>query len=75
MRNWVLCRSPNIVRIMKSRRLQWAGHVARIWRQGMHTEVWKGNLLENFEGDWSIILRWILGCEDGMWMELAVDHV
>ena len=25
-----LCRSPNIVRVIKSRRLRWAGHVARM---------------------------------------------
>ena len=25
-----LCSSPNIVRVMKSRRMRWAGHVARI---------------------------------------------
>ena len=30
MRNFRLYRSPNIVRIMKSRRLRWAGHVARM---------------------------------------------
>ena len=31
MRNFiVLCRSPNIVRVIKSRRLRWAGHVARM---------------------------------------------
>jgi len=25
-----LCSSPNIVRVMKSRRMRWAGHVARM---------------------------------------------
>ena len=25
-----MCRSPNIVRVIKSRRLRWAGHVARM---------------------------------------------
>ena len=31
MRNFVvLYRSPNIVRVIKSRRLRWAGHVARM---------------------------------------------
>jgi hypothetical protein len=29
MRNIVVYRSPSVVRIVKSRRLQWAGHVAR----------------------------------------------
>ena len=26
----VVCSSPNIVRVIKSRRLKWAGHVARM---------------------------------------------
>ena len=31
MRNFILLyRSPNIVRVIKSRRLRWAGHVARM---------------------------------------------
>ena len=31
MRNFIVCnRSPNIVRVIKSRRLRWAGHVARM---------------------------------------------
>ena len=30
-RNFIVCnRSPNIVRVIKSRRLRWAGHVARM---------------------------------------------
>jgi hypothetical protein len=27
-----LCSSPNIVRVIKSRRMRWAGHVARMGR-------------------------------------------
>jgi hypothetical protein len=77
MRNVMLCRSPYIVRIRKWRRLQWIGHVSRLWRQGMNTEIWKGNLLVKFEGDWRI--TWMdfseVDCKDGMWLELAVDHV
>jgi hypothetical protein len=30
--------SPN--RLIKSRRMRWAGYVARIGRRGMHTEYW-----------------------------------
>ena len=32
MRNFIVCsyRSPNIVRVIKSRRLRWAGHVVRM---------------------------------------------
>jgi hypothetical protein len=25
--------SPNIIRIIKSRRMRWAGHVARMWKR------------------------------------------
>jgi hypothetical protein len=28
--------SPNIIRMIKSRRIRWAGHVARMGRPGMH---------------------------------------
>jgi hypothetical protein len=28
--------SPNIIRMIKSRRMNWAGHVAGIERRGMH---------------------------------------
>jgi hypothetical protein len=28
--------SPSIIRTIKSRRMQWAGHVARMGRKGMH---------------------------------------
>jgi hypothetical protein len=32
--------SPNIIRMMKSRRMKWAEHVARIVRSGMHIGYW-----------------------------------
>jgi hypothetical protein len=28
--------SPSIIRMMKSRRMRWAGHVTRMGRRGMH---------------------------------------
>jgi hypothetical protein len=28
--------SPSIIRMIKSRRMRWAGHVARMGRRGMH---------------------------------------
>jgi hypothetical protein len=32
--------SPSIIRIIKSRRMRWAGHVARMGRTGMHIGYW-----------------------------------
>jgi hypothetical protein len=36
--------SPNIVRVIKSRRMRWAGHVARMGRGHACTGSWLGNL-------------------------------
>jgi hypothetical protein len=38
--------SLNIVRVIKSRRMRWAGHVARMGRGDVYTEIWWGNLRE-----------------------------
>jgi hypothetical protein len=56
--------SPNIVRVIKSRRMRWAGHVARMWRREACIGFWWGNLSERDHlgepgVDRSIILRWI----------------
>jgi hypothetical protein len=32
--------SPNVIRMIKSRRMRWAGHVARMGRRGMHIGYW-----------------------------------
>jgi hypothetical protein len=32
--------SPHIIRMIKSRRMRWAGHVARMGRRGMHIGYW-----------------------------------
>jgi hypothetical protein len=32
--------SPSIIRIIKSRRMRWAGHVARMGRRGMVIDYW-----------------------------------
>jgi len=37
---------PNIVRVIKSRRMRWAGHVVRMGRGEVYTGVWWGNLME-----------------------------
>ena len=58
----VLYCSPNIIRMIKSRR--WAGHVARVGREEVYTGFWWGNLrerdhLDDPGVDGSTILRWI----------------
>jgi len=65
--------SPNIVRVIKSRRMRWVGHVARM---GEERGVW-GNRRErdhwgNLGVDGWIILRWISRRWDvGMWTGLG----
>jgi hypothetical protein len=38
--------SPNIFRVIKSRRIRWAGNVARMGRREVYTGFWWGNLRE-----------------------------
>jgi len=38
--------SPNIVRVIKSTRMRWVGHVARMGRGEVYTGVWWGKLRE-----------------------------
>ena len=65
--------SPNIVRVMKSRRKSWAGHVARMGRGEVYSEFWWGKLkkrdhLEDPGVNGRIILRWIFRKWDvGVW--------
>jgi hypothetical protein len=34
--------SPNMFKVIKSRRMRWAGHVARMGREEVFTEFWLG---------------------------------
>jgi hypothetical protein len=58
--------SPNIVRVIKSRRMRWTG-MFRVWEKGVVcTGFWWGNLREGYHWgdpgiDGRIILGWIFG--------------
>ena len=41
-----LCSSPNIIQLIKSKRMRWAGHVACRDTGVVHTWFWWGNLGE-----------------------------
>jgi len=61
----------NIVQVVKSRRMRWAGHVVRMGEgRGVH-RVWWGNLKErdqwgDRDADGRIILRWIFRKWEGL---------
>ena len=38
--------SPNIIRVLKSRKMRWVGHVALMGSVEVHTAFWWGNLRE-----------------------------
>jgi hypothetical protein len=67
---------PNIVRVVKSRRMRWAGHVVRMGRKEGCTGCWWGNLRER--GHWGDpdvgrrILRWMFRKLEGV---VGLDRV
>ena len=74
--------SPNIVRVIKSRRKRWAGHVARMGERGGVYKVLVGkpegkSNMRDPGVDGTIILRWIFRKRDvGIvdWIQLAQDR-
>jgi len=68
--------SPNIVRVIKSRRMRWAGHVARMAeRRGVH-RFWWGNLRERDHlgdpgVDGTLMILQEVGCGVMDWIEVA----
>ena len=73
--------SPNIVRVIKSRRMRWVGHVARMGEERMCIGSWWGNRKEGDQwGDlgvdgW-IILGWISrGWDVGIWTGLGWPRI
>ena len=74
--------SPNIVRVIKSRRMRWAGHVARMGeRKGVYRVlVWKpegkrplGRPRHRWEDNIKMDLEKV-GCGGTDWIELAQDR-
>ena len=76
--------SPNIARVIKSRRMRWAGSVARMGIVGAYTEFWLGNLrkrdhLKDSVVDGRIISRcifrkWDVGTWTGSsWLRTGTD--
>jgi len=72
---------PNIVRVVKPRRMRWAGHMARM---GQGREVYRENLREREhwgdpDADGRIILRWIFRKWEGVvetgWSWLRIGTV
>ena len=70
---------PNIMRVVNSRRMRWAGHVARMGEErGLHMGTMRErNHLERPKRRWEDNITMHLqkvggGCED--WMELAQDR-
>ena len=57
-------RSPNIVRVIKSKRLRWAGHVARM-EEGRSRRRWEDNIRVEFEE---------IGFNARNWVDLAQDR-
>ena len=62
---------PNIVRLVKSRRMRWARHGARMGGEEVCTGFWWGNLRERDhwgdpDVDGRIILRWIFRKWEGV---------
>jgi hypothetical protein len=71
--------SLNIIRVIKSRKLRWAGHVARMWKRRRAYRALVGkpegrNHLENQGVDYYFgsLRGWIGGCID--WIDLAQDR-
>jgi hypothetical protein len=75
---------PNIVRVLKSRRMRWVGHVARRGKGEVCTGFWWGSLRKGYHwGDpdvnGRIILKWIFRKWEGVvgtgWCGLMIGKV
>jgi hypothetical protein len=73
MRSFITCtlHEVRIIRMIKSKRIRWAGHVAHMGRRGMHIRIWwerqkeRDHYQDVYVGG-RIILRRILERKDGV---------
>jgi len=68
-----LCSSPSIVRVMKSRRMRWAGHVSRMWARRPEGKRPLGRPRRRWEDNFKIDLQEV-GCGGMDWIDLAQDR-
>jgi hypothetical protein len=71
--------SPSIIRIIKSRKMRWAGHVARMGERRNALGYWwesrkERNHWENQDVGWWSILKWILERQDGIVWKYARER-
>jgi hypothetical protein len=73
--------SPTVVRVIKSRRMRWAGHAVRVGRGEACKWFWWGNLKERYHWGnprhrWGDNIKTDLqaGCGGMDWIELAGDR-
>jgi hypothetical protein len=56
-----LCSSPNIIRIIKSSRMRWAGHVARMGENRKHIGYWLESQKERDHYEGQDVGGWTIG--------------
>jgi hypothetical protein len=67
-----LCSSPSIIRVIKSRRIRWAGPAARMGKEEVYTGFWWGNLREKDHlEDQSVDGKIILICTFRKWRDVG----
>ena len=67
--------SPNILRVIKSRRMRWAGHVARMGKERGCIGSWWGNRMERDVDGWIILGRISRMWDVGMWTGLGWPRI
>jgi hypothetical protein len=65
--------SPNIIRVIKSRKLRWAGHAARMGEERDAYRILVGRPRRRWEDNIKMDIREV-GWEDMNWIDLAQDR-